>query len=245
MMKRRPLGRLFFMVLYLYWNSSQPMTPDAWLSLVKQQRAIAVIRAPDLNQGIAMARAVADGGMRLIEITWNSHEPAALVSHLRQALPECCIGAGTILSVQEAQDAIAAGATFCISPHTDLDVIQYCREYQVAVVPGVLTPNEILKAWQAGATAVKVFPINTMGGAAYIRSLQGPIGHIPLLPTGGVTLDNAHHLIRAGATGVGLSSSLFKQAMVTNGQWQAVTQLARALLQSLRDDSPGPGDGPE
>jgi 2-dehydro-3-deoxyphosphogluconate aldolase/(4S)-4-hydroxy-2-oxoglutarate aldolase len=210
------------------------MTPDAWLSLVKQQRAIAVIRAPDLNQGIAMAKAVGAGGMRLIEITWNSHEPAALVSHLRQELPDCCIGAGTVLSVEEARDAISAGATFCVSPHTDPQIIHYCQEQQVAIVPGALTPNEIMIAWKAGATAVKVFPISNVGGAAYIRSLQGPLGHIPLLPTGGVTVENATSLVQAGAIGVGLSSSLFPIAASVDGHWSQITQTAAKLMQSLK-----------
>ena len=209
------------------------MTPDAWLSLVKQQRAIAVIRAPDLNQGIAMAKAVAAGGMRLIEITWNSYEPAALVSHLRQELPDCCIGAGTVLAGSEARDAISAGASFCVSPHTDLQIIQHCRKQGIAVVPGALTPNEIVTAWTYGATAVKVFPISQVGGGAYIRSLQGPLGHIPLLPTGGVTMEHAVDLIRAGAVGVGLSSDLFPKALTEAKAWENIAQLAAKLMQSL------------
>jgi len=209
------------------------MTPDAWLSLVKQQRAIAVIRAPNLNQGIAMAKAVAAGGMELVEITWNSHKPAALVSQLRQELPACCIGAGTVLSVEEARDAIAAGATFCISPHTDSGIIQYCQERQIAAVPGALTPNEIVTAWNSGATAVKVFPISQVGGGAYLQSLQGPLGYIPLIPTGGVNRENASALIQAGAIGVGLSSSLFPIALTQAGQWDKIAQLATNLMQSL------------
>ncbi len=215
-------------------NFLKPMPPDAWLSLVQQQRAIAVIRAPNVNQGMAMAKAVAAGGMRLIEVTWNSTEPKTLVSHLRQELPECCIGVGTVLSVEDARDAIAAGATFCVSPHTDPNIIQFCQKHEVAVVPGALTPNEIMTAWQVGATAVKVFPISNMGGAGYIRSLQGPLGYIPLLPTGGVTLDNAAELVHAGAMGVGLSSSLFPKAAVVTSHWEAVTQSASILMQSLQ-----------
>mgnify|MGYP006278197309 FL=1 len=210
------------------------MTPDAWLSLVKQQRAIAVIRAPSLGQGIAMAQAVAAGGMRLIEITWNSHEPAVLVSHLRQTMPDCCVGAGTVLSMEEARDAIAAGATFCVSPHTNPQIVQYCREHQAAVVPGALTPNEIMAAWNAGATAVKVFPISNVGGVTYIRSLRGPLGHIPLIPTGGVTVANAVSLVQAGAIGVGLSSSLFSPAASDDCHWDITTQTAAALMQSLK-----------
>jgi 2-dehydro-3-deoxyphosphogluconate aldolase/(4S)-4-hydroxy-2-oxoglutarate aldolase len=209
------------------------MTPDAWLSLVKQQRAIAVIRAPNLDQGIAMAKTVSAGGMELVEITWNSHKPAALVSQLRQELPECCIGAGTVLSVEEARDAISAGAMFCVSPHTDSDIIQYCQERGIAAVPGALTPNEIVTAWNSGATAVKVFPISQVGGGAYIQSLQGPLGHIPLIPTGGVKMENAIDLIQAGAIGVGLSSSLFPKALTQAGHWGNIAQMAATLMQSL------------
>lgn len=211
----------------------KPMTPQTWLTLLKQQRAIAVIRAPHLEQGIAMAKAVAAGGMQLIEITWNSTDPATLVSHLRQMLPGCSIGAGTVLSRADAQDAIAAGATFCVSPHTDANIIQYCHNHQVAAVPGALTPNEIVTAWNIGATAVKVFPISTMGGAAYIRNLQGPLGAIPLLPTGGVTVENAAALVKAGAIGVGLSTGLFPQSALAAGSWETITQSTRRLMQSL------------
>lgn len=210
------------------------MTPDAWLALLKQQRAIAVIRAPNLEKGIAMAKAVSAGGMRLIEVRWNSADPAALVRQLNQLLPECSIGAGTVLSMAEAKAAIGAGATFCVSPHTDPAIVHYCREHQIAAIPGALTPNEIVAAWNAGATAVKVFPINAVGGAAYISSLQGPLGHIPLLPTGGVTTENAITLVQAGAIGVGLSSSLFPKAVLANRHWGQITGSAIALMQSFQ-----------
>jgi 2-dehydro-3-deoxyphosphogluconate aldolase/(4S)-4-hydroxy-2-oxoglutarate aldolase len=209
------------------------MPTNAWLTRLQQQRAIAVIRAADPEQGLAMARAVAAGGMQLIEITWNSTEPAALVRHLRRVLPHCSIGAGTVLSEAEAEAAIAAGANFCVSPHTDPRIIQVCQSRRVPVVPGALTPNEIVTAWAAGASVVKVFPISTAGGAAYVRNLQGPLGHIPLLPTGGISLDHSVALVQAGAIGVGLSSSLFPQAAVAQGDWTGITQLASGLMQAL------------
>jgi 2-dehydro-3-deoxyphosphogluconate aldolase/(4S)-4-hydroxy-2-oxoglutarate aldolase len=204
-----------------------------WLERLKQHRAIAVIRAPSLEIGLLQAKAVATGGIRLIEITWNSEQPAQLISRLRDNLPDCCIGVGTLLGLPDIHQATAAGAEFCVSPHYDPILITYALEHQLPIVPGALTPSEIITAWQANATVVKVFPVSTAGGATYIRNLQGPLGHIPLLPTGGVTLDNAPTLIQAGAIGVGLSSSLFPKQAIAQGDWHHISHLAAKLLASL------------
>jgi 2-dehydro-3-deoxyphosphogluconate aldolase/(4S)-4-hydroxy-2-oxoglutarate aldolase len=206
----------------------------SWLEVLSQQRAIAVIRATSVESGILQAKAVTAGGIRLIEITWNSSQPEELIAKLRELLPECQIGVGTLLSIQDAQTAIHAGAEFCVSPHYDPAIVECALQHNLPVVPGALTPSEIVTAWQAGATAVKVFPISTAGGPAYIRNLQGPLSHIPLLPTGGVTLENAAALIDAGAIGVGLSSSLFPKSAIAQENWQSITHLASQLLKSLQ-----------
>ncbi len=204
-----------------------------WLPLVQSQKAIAVIRAADLETGIAMAKAVAAGGMKLIEITWNSAEPVKLLYALHAELPDCWIGAGTLLDLDQLQAAIAAGADFLFTPHTRLDLIQQAVQQQVPIIPGALTPTEILTAWQAGASCVKVFPIQAVGGADYIRHLQGPLGEIPLIPTGGVTLDNARSFIDAGAVAVGLAGQLFPQQALRNQDWDLIRERASRLMQSL------------
>lgn len=180
-----------------------------------------------------MARAVAAGGMRLIEVTWNSTEPTKLLHRLQNELPTCTIGAGTLLTLTDLQAAIAAGAEFVFSPHTSLPFIQTALQHHLPVIPGALTPTEILTAWQAGATCVKVFPIQSVGGADYLRHLQGPLGAIPMIPTGGVTLENARALIKAGAIAVGLAGQLFPKAAVQQQNWQTVTQTAQTLMQRL------------
>ncbi|MBF2051241.1 MAG: bifunctional 4-hydroxy-2-oxoglutarate aldolase/2-dehydro-3-deoxy-phosphogluconate aldolase [Leptolyngbya sp. IPPAS B-1204] len=204
-----------------------------WLPLVQSQKAIAVIRAADLAIGIAMAKAVAAGGMKLIEVTWNSAEPVKLLYALHAELPDCWIGAGTLLDLDQLQAAIAAGADFLFTPHTRLDLIQQAVQQQVPIIPGALTPTEILTAWQAGASCVKVFPIQAVGGADYIRHLQGPLGEIPLIPTGGVTLDNARSFIDAGAVAVGLAGQLFPQQALRNQDWDLIRERASRLMQSL------------
>lgn len=178
-----------------------------------------------------MAQAVAAGGIRLIEITWNSDRPADLITQLRSDLPDCWIGAGTLLTQEQVKGAIAAGAQFLFTPHVDQGLIELAISQDVPIVPGALSPTEIVQAWQAGASSVKVFPVQAMGGASYIRSLQGPLGQIPLIPTGGVTVENARSFLDAGAIAVGLSGDLFPQSAVSQGNWDLITQRAAMLIE--------------
>ena len=130
-----------------------------------------------------MAKAVASGGMNLIEITWNSDRPADLIGQLRAELPTCTIGTGTLLNLDQMEQAIAAGAQFLFTPHVDPVMIQAAVSQGIPIIPGALSPTEIVTAWTAGASCVKVFPVGAVGGATYIKSLQGPLGQIPLIPT--------------------------------------------------------------
>jgi len=214
------------------------MYNQRWLDLLRQYRAIAVIRSPELKLGMQLAHAVAQGGMGLIEITWNSDRPADLIALLRQQLPDCTIGAGTLLTSNDVQEAIACGAEFLFSPHTHPPLIQQAISAQIPIIPGALTPTEILTAWQTGASSVKVFPIQALGGSQYLKRLHGPFSHIPLIPTGGVTLENAPDLIQAGAIAVGLSSQLFPPSLVKAQNWPAISATSRRLLVQLRMDDP-------
>jgi 2-dehydro-3-deoxyphosphogluconate aldolase/(4S)-4-hydroxy-2-oxoglutarate aldolase len=209
------------------------MSNHLWLKLLQQSRAIAVIRAAKIEQGREMAKAVAAGGMQVIEITWNSDRSAELIGQLRQELPSCTIGTGTLLTLDQLEQAIAAGAQFLFTPHVDPVMIQAAVVQGVPIVPGALSPTEIVTAWTGGASCVKVFPVQAVGGASYIKSLQGPLGEIPLIPTGGVTVENAKEFIAAGAIAVGLSGQLFPPQLVASGNWEAIVQLAKSLMQQL------------
>jgi 2-dehydro-3-deoxyphosphogluconate aldolase / (4S)-4-hydroxy-2-oxoglutarate aldolase len=209
------------------------MPGPAWLALIKQHRAIAVIRAPQFELGYHMAQAVAAGGIRLIEITWDSDRPAPLIARLQAELPDCVIGTGTILTAAHLQAAIAAQVAFIFTPHTNIDLIQTAVAHGIPIIPGALTPTEIVTAWQAGASSVKVFPVHALGGAAYLRSLQSPLGSIPLIPTGGVTVENAAELIAAGAIGVGLAGNLLPTSACQTGNWPLIRQQAQTLMQNL------------
>lgn len=181
-----------------------------------------------------MAQAIAQAGMSLIEIAWNSEQAATLVAQLREALPSCQIGVGTVVTVEQLHAALVAGAQFCFCPHVNVDIIHTAVDQQIAIIPGALSPTEIVTAWQAGASSIKIFPVEVLGGSQYIKSLQGPLGHIPMIPTGGVSLENATDLIAAGALGVGLSSYLFPQQALQLGDWLTVSHRTERLLQHIQ-----------
>ncbi|MEG4408673.1 bifunctional 4-hydroxy-2-oxoglutarate aldolase/2-dehydro-3-deoxy-phosphogluconate aldolase [Microcoleus sp. MON2_D5] len=209
------------------------MNHQSWLTQLKKHRAIAVIRSSEKELARHMASSVAAGGIQFIEITWNTHKAAELIAEVRSEFPTFSIGTGTLLNLEELQQAIDCGAQFLFTPHTDVAMIKTAVDAGVPIVPGAFSPTEIVTAWQAGATCVKVFPISALGGAAYLKSLQGPLGNIPLIPTGGVTLENAKVFIDAGAIAVGLAGDLFPKHLVENRDWRAIAQIARDLTQNL------------
>jgi len=213
------------------------MERATWLAILRRQRAIAIIRAPALAMGWQMAQAAVAGGFRLIEITWTSDRPAALVSQLREQLPaDCWVGVGTVLSPADLAEAIAAGAQFCFMPHTDPALMAIGQTQSLPMMPGALTPTEIVTAWQLGAGGVKVFPCQSVGGPAYIRHLQGPLGHIPLIPTGGITVESGRDYLAQGAIAIGIASSLFPSPLVANHDWEGI----RARSQTFLKSSPPP-----
>jgi 2-dehydro-3-deoxyphosphogluconate aldolase / (4S)-4-hydroxy-2-oxoglutarate aldolase len=201
-----------------------------WLNLVRSARIIAVIRSEDLGMGRKMAQAVAAGGIKLIEITANSDRPWELIESLRADLPDCSIGTGTVLTLDNIRNAIACGAEYIFTPHVDRSLIQAAIAAEIPIVPGALSPTEIITAWQCGATAVKVFPIQAVGGVSYLQVLQGPISQIPLIPTGGVTVVNTPDFLNAGALAVGLAGSLFPQDELMREDWQSITDRASNLV---------------
>jgi 2-dehydro-3-deoxyphosphogluconate aldolase / (4S)-4-hydroxy-2-oxoglutarate aldolase len=203
---------------------------EDWLRLVRTERIIAVIRSADLEMGRKMAQAAAAGGIKLIEITANSDRAWELIASLRTDLPNCSIGTGTVLTLDDVRKAMDCGAEYIFTPHVDRSLIQAAIAAQIPIVPGALSPTEIMTAWQSGATAVKVFPIQAVGGVSYLQVLQGPIGQIPLIPTGGVTVANARDFLNAGAVAVGLAGCLFPQDELIQEDWQSITHRASHLV---------------
>jgi 2-dehydro-3-deoxyphosphogluconate aldolase / (4S)-4-hydroxy-2-oxoglutarate aldolase len=206
---------------------------QTWLQSLEAHRAIAVLRTPDLELGRTLAQTAISEGMGIIEITWNSAEPAKLIAKLRETFPHCLIGTGTVLTLVDLENAIACGSQFCFTPHVNAELIKKAIQAEIPIIPGALTPTEIVTAWQLGANAVKVFPVQSLGGAEYIKSLQGPLGHIPLIPTGGVTLENALSFIQSGAIAIGLSGELFPTNLIQSEDWAGVQKRVESLQEKL------------
>lgn len=175
-----------------------------------------------------MAAAAIAGGLSYLEVTWTSDRPGVLVERLRRSFPQVQIGAGTLMTREAVAEAIAAGAQFLFSPHWDLSLLEMAIAAGVPMIPGALTPTEIIQAWQAGATAVKVFPISAVGGVQYVRSLQIPLAGIPLIPTGGVSQETAPGFFEAGAVAVGVSTGLFAPADIAAENWQEIEARSQA-----------------
>jgi 2-dehydro-3-deoxyphosphogluconate aldolase / (4S)-4-hydroxy-2-oxoglutarate aldolase len=208
-------------------------TEKNWLEFVRSHQIIAVIRASDWRIGRKMAQAVADGGIRLIEITANSDRPWELIAQLRIELPHCSIGVGTVLSLADVRESIACGAEYIFTPHVDRDIISATIKAEIPIVAGALTPTEIITAWNLGATAIKVFPIQSVGGVSYLEVLQGPIGHIPLIPTGGINVHNAHAFLAAGAIAVGFAGGLFPPGEIARADWASIRNRSIVLTSKV------------
>ena len=207
---------------------------NSWLNLLQQHRIIAVVRADNAVIAREIALAAAAGGIKLIEIAWNTDRAESLIPKLQQELPDCKIGAGTVLDIDSAERAIACGCSFLFTPHTNLDLISKGLENNVPVIAGALTPTEILTAWQAGASAVKVFPIKVVGGVDYLKCLQPILCDIPLIPTGGVTLQNAAQFLAAGAIAVGISSDLFSAEVIAEDDWTTIIARSQMLIEKVQ-----------
>jgi 2-dehydro-3-deoxyphosphogluconate aldolase/(4S)-4-hydroxy-2-oxoglutarate aldolase len=197
------------------------------LELLMQHKIVAILRGIEERHADDAGRALIDGGVRLMEITMNTDGAARMIERWRSRFDgEAAVGAGTVTDVALAEQAVAAGAQFLISPNLDEEVIAYGRERGISVWPGVMTPTEIVKAVKAGADAVKIFPMGTLG-VGYLKEIRGPLNDIPMIATGGADLDNITEYFKAGANAVGLGSKLVNLDWVREGKFELVTERAR------------------
>ena len=195
--------------------------------------ALGIIRVQTSEDLVRIAEALHAGGLSCLEITMNTPGALRAIEAAREELPDVLMGAGTVLDAATACQAILAGAQFLVTPTVKLDVIETAHRYGVPVIPGAMTPTEILTAWEAGADLVKVFPASVLG-PKYIQEIHGPLPQIPLVPTGGITADNAGEFIRAGAVAVCVGSWLVDKRALTEGRYEVLTQRARQLVEAVR-----------
>lgn len=205
---------------------------------VEEKKIIAIIRGLSVEQAIKTAKALYDGGIELIEVTFNQKFPnrfsetADAIAEIRKNCKGVSVGAGTVLTTEQVDIARKAGAEFIISPDADEKVIRYTVQKGLVSIPGAYTATEIKKAHNAGADFVKIFPCLD-GATKYIKAIRAPLSHIKLLAVGGVNVDNAKDFIDAGAVGIGVGSSLVNKEFIKNGEYEKLTALATQFVTNL------------
>ena len=196
---------------------------------------VAVLRATSGEFIADVAEALLAGGIEGIEVTYSVPRATNILEQVADRLGDkIVLGAGTVLDPETARAAILAGARFIVSPVVNLDVIRLCRRYSRLVMPGALTPTEILTAWEAGADIVKVFP-SDLTGPGYLKAIRRPLPQVRLMPTGGVNLETAADFIRAGACALGIGSDLADPKAIANRDFDKLTALARQYVEIVRE----------
>lgn len=205
---------------------------QAQVARTRDAGMVMIIRGVPPEWAVPIGEALLAADVDVMEITLNTPHALDMIAALHDALgAEMAIGAGTVLSVADAENALAAGAEFFVSPHLDTEIVRFANEHDCMVVPGAFTPTEVFTALRAGADIVKVFPANIVG-PQFFRDLQGPFGEIPLLPTGGVTVENAGTYIKSGALALGVGAGLLNWQQL-DGQFARVTAATRALRAAI------------
>ena len=200
---------------------------------IKRTGVIGIIRVQTPEDLVRIAEAFYAGGLTCIEITMNTPGALRAIESARELLPNVILGAGTVLDGITAREALLAGAQFLVTPTLKLDVLEVAHRYNVPAIIGAMTPTEILTAWEAGATLVKVFPASVLG-PRYLQEIHGPLSQIPLVPTGGITADNAGDFIRAGAVAVCVGSWLIDKRALAESRYEVLAQRARQLVDAVR-----------
>jgi 2-dehydro-3-deoxyphosphogluconate aldolase/(4S)-4-hydroxy-2-oxoglutarate aldolase len=196
---------------------------------------VPVLRAESEEQALGIASAIADGGVTVLEITMTVPGAIRVMSRLTKERPDILIGAGTVLDAETARMCMLEGAQFVVSPALNLKTIEMCHRYSIPVLPGALTPTEVVTAWQAGADVIKVFPASALGGAKYLKSLKAPLPQVEMIPTGGVSLATAKEFLEAGSFALGVGADLVDTKAMAEGKPEKITESAKKYLEIVRE----------
>jgi 2-dehydro-3-deoxyphosphogluconate aldolase/(4S)-4-hydroxy-2-oxoglutarate aldolase len=196
---------------------------------------VAILRAGDAGRFLEVGRVLYEGGVRAIEVTLTSRGALEAFGRLREELPaDALLGVGTVRSAADAERALDVGATYLVAPDFRPEMVAFAVERGIPVVPGALTPTEVAAAWAAGATAVKVFPVSAVGGPGYVKAIRAPLPEVPLVPTGGVGVDDVGAYLAAGAAAVGIGSPLLGDAGDPDGDLAGLADRARRAVAATR-----------
>jgi len=210
------------------------LTKTEVLQQLRKIGLVPVLRAESEEQGLALAEAIAAGGVTVLEVTMTVPGAVRLMARLTKERPDLLIGAGTVLDPETARICMLEGAQFVVSPSLNVKTVEICQRYDIAVLPGALTPTEVVTAWQCGADVIKVFPANALGGAKYLKSLKAPLPQVEMIPTGGVSLATAHEFLEAGAFALGVGADLVDTKAIAAGQHEKITENARKYLEIVK-----------
>lgn len=209
------------------------MTSEDIIRQIGTVKVVAILRRVPGDRVEKVARAVAAGGLTVMEVTMDSEDAIDMIRTVRRSLEgQVVVGAGTVLDESSARAALLAGAEFIVAPNLNMDVVRAALRYGKVVIPGAMTPTEIVAAAEAGAQLVKVFPAGVLG-PEYIAQVHAPLRHTRLVPTGGVNVSNARAFIEAGAFAVGIGGSLVDRTAVSQGRYEAIEEAARAIVRAV------------
>jgi 2-dehydro-3-deoxyphosphogluconate aldolase/(4S)-4-hydroxy-2-oxoglutarate aldolase len=201
--------------------------------IINENKVIAIMRGVAKEKAADAARALNEGGIKLVEVTFNQSSPTCIedtadsIKSIIDAMGDkMCVGAGTVMTVEQVRAAVDAGAKYIISPNTDKEVIEETKKLGAISLPGAFTPSEAVSAYKMGADYVKLFPAGLLG-ISYIKAIKAPISHIPLMAVGGVNADNLGDFLATGINGVGVGSSLVNLKLINAGKWDELTALAK------------------
>jgi 2-dehydro-3-deoxyphosphogluconate aldolase/(4S)-4-hydroxy-2-oxoglutarate aldolase len=211
------------------------MNKQAARARLEEIGIIPAVRTASAEEARFAAETVSRAGIPIVEITMTVPGALNVIAELARAMPDLVVGAGTVLDVEVARQCVEAGARFVTSPGLDLRVVKFAIEHDVLVLPGALTPSEVMTAWQAGADLIKVFPCAQMGGASYIKALKAPFPEVPLIGAGGVDHQTAADFIVAGAAAVGVGTELIPRRAVIERDVHWIGELARRLLSIIKE----------
>ncbi len=210
------------------------------MELIEQNRVIAIVRGMHPDQMAPLARALERGGIRMMEITFNQNAPETFqntvnaIRTLSQNMRDMAIGAGTVMTLEQLHMAADAGARYIISPDVNPALIAETKRLGLTSLPGAMSPTEIVTAWNAGADAVKVFPIGDLG-VGYLKAIRAPLSHIPLIAVGGVNERNCADFLRAGAIGIGVGGQLVNREWIDAGEFYKIASLAGKIAQAAQN----------
>jgi len=212
------------------------MTKPEVIRRIAEVGVVPVVRAQSADEAMRVVEAIREGGVPVLEITMTVPGAIGVIEQVgRRFGADVLLGAGTVLDAETARACILAGARFVVSPALDRGTIELCRRYSVAVMPGALTPTEVMAAWTAGADVVKIFPCGAVGGASYIKSLKAPLPQIEMIPTGGVSVKTAADFIRAGSMALGVGADLVDTQAIRDGNARVVTEKAREYVRLVQE----------